>query len=302
MHGCSGVFRRDENVCLARFFANQKSVSRLVNVELASDQIGCRRQNVAIFPDPRDLARALEIAQHLAQTHAHAALPAERFRQFALVQRTIIGRPKKREYLFLNLTSVLSHHSETILSSYARCNAISIRGRIVQKAIIAGALAITMAAIVSFASGEAKMKITSSAFQEGGNIPSRFTCDGGDTSPPLQITEVPSGAKSLALVVDDPDAPSGLFTHWMVWNISPQNNTIAEGSTPKGVHGTNDFGKSGYGGPCPPSGTHRYYFKIFALDRELELPAGTKRSQLDAAMKGHVVAQGELMGRYSRKK
>ncbi len=105
------------------------------------------------------------------------------------------------------------------------------------KVIVAGALAIALA-IVSFASGEAKMKITSSAFQEGGNIPSKFTCDGGDISPPLQITEVPAGAKSLALVVDDPDAPSGLFTHWMVWNISPQNNTIAEGSTPKGVHGT----------------------------------------------------------------
>jgi hypothetical protein len=169
------------------------------------------------------------------------------------------------------------------------------------KVIGAGALAIALA-IVLFASGEAKMKITSSAFQEGGNIPSKFTCDGGDTSPPLQIAEVPSGAKSLALVVDDPDAPSGLFTHWMVWNIPAQANTIAQGSAPKGVHGTNDFGKSGYGGPCPPSGMHRYYFKIFALDRELDLPPGTKRSQLDAAMKGHVVAQGELMGRYSRKK
>jgi Raf kinase inhibitor-like YbhB/YbcL family protein len=169
------------------------------------------------------------------------------------------------------------------------------------KVIVAAALAIALA-IVSFASGEAKMKITTSAFQEGGNIPSKFTCDGGDTSPPLQIAEVPSSAKSLALVVDDPDAPSGLFTHWMVWNISPQNNTIAEGSAPKGVHGTNDFGKSGYGGPCPPSGTHRYYFKIFALDRELELPAGTKRSQLDAAMKGLVIALGELMASYSRKK
>ena len=171
-----------------------------------------------------------------------------------------------------------------------------------QKAIIAGALASTMAAIVSFASGEAKMKITSSAFQEGGNIPSKFTCDGGDSSPPLQIAEIPSGAKSLALVVDDPDAPSGLFTHWIVWNISPQTNAIAEGSALKGVQGTNDFGKSDYGGPCPPSGTHRYYFKIFALDRELDVPAGTKRSQLDAAMKGHVVAQGELMGRYSKRK
>ena len=109
------------------------------------------------------------------------------------------------------------------------------------KVIVAGALAISLG-IVSFAAGGAKMKITSSAFQESGNIPSKFTCDGGDTGPPLQIAEVPAGAKSLALIVDDPDAPSGLFTHWMVWNISPQTNTIAEGSTPKGVHGTNDFG------------------------------------------------------------
>ena len=170
------------------------------------------------------------------------------------------------------------------------------------KAINAGALAIALVALASLAAGGAKMKITSSAFQEGGNIPSKFTCDGGDRSPPLQIAEIPSSAKSLALIVDDPDAPSGLFTHWIVWNISPQTNAIAEGSAPKGVQGTSDFGKSGYGGPCPPSGTHRYYFKIFALDRELELPAGTKRSQLDAAMKGHVIAQGELMARYSRKK
>ena len=146
------------------------------------------------------------------------------------------------------------------------------------------------------------MKITSSAFQEGGNIPSKFTCDGGNASPPLQITGVPPEAKTLVLIADDPDAPGGLFTHWLVWNIPPQTNLVAEGSAPKGVHGTNDFGKSEYGVPCPPSGTHRYYFKVFALDRELTLPAGAKRSQLDGAMKGHVIAQGELMGRYSRKK
>ncbi|PYK12407.1 MAG: YbhB/YbcL family Raf kinase inhibitor-like protein [Verrucomicrobia bacterium] len=169
------------------------------------------------------------------------------------------------------------------------------------KVIVAGALALALA-IVSFASGGAKMKITSSAFQQGGNIPPKFTCDGGDTSPPLQIAEVPSGAKSLALVVDDPDAPSGLFTHWMVWNISPQTNAISEGSAPKGVQGKNDFGKTAYGGPCPPSGTHRYYFRLFALDRELDLPAGTKRVQLDAAMKGHLIGQAELMGRYSKRK
>ena len=171
-----------------------------------------------------------------------------------------------------------------------------------QKAIIAGALAIVLLAVASFAAGGARMKITSSAFQEGAGIPSKFSCDGANTSPPLQIADVPSGAKSLVLIVDDPDAPSGLFTHWVVWNISPQTNGIAEGSGLKGVQGKNDFGKSGYGGPCPPSGTHRYYFKIFALDRELDLPPGARRSQLDAAMKGHVVAQGELIGRYSRKK
>jgi Raf kinase inhibitor-like YbhB/YbcL family protein len=171
-----------------------------------------------------------------------------------------------------------------------------------QKAIIAGASAILVAAVASFAAGGAKMKITSSAFQQGGNITSKFTCDGANTSPPLQISDIPSEAKSLVLIVDDPDAPNGLFTHWAVWNISPQTSAFAEGSTPKGAQGTNDFGKSGYGGPCPPSGTHRYYFKIFALDRELDLPSGAKRSQLDTAMKGHVIAQGELMGRYSRKK
>jgi Raf kinase inhibitor-like YbhB/YbcL family protein len=171
-----------------------------------------------------------------------------------------------------------------------------------QKAIIAGALAIALVALASFAAGGARMKITSSAFQEGGNIPPKFTCDGGDSSPPLRIAEIPSGAKTLALVVDDPDAPSGLFTHWIVWNISPRTNAIAERSAPQGVQGTNDFGRSGYGGPCPPSGTHRYYFKIFALDRELSLASGTKRNQLDAAMKGHVVAQGQLMGRYAKQK
>jgi Raf kinase inhibitor-like YbhB/YbcL family protein len=170
-----------------------------------------------------------------------------------------------------------------------------------RKAIIAGASAILLAAIASFAAGGAKMKITS-AFQQGANIPSKFSCDGPNTNPPLQISDVPPEAKSLVLIVDDPDAPSGLFTHWAVWNISPQTSAIAEGSTPKGVQGTNDFGRSGYGGPCPPSGTHRYYFKIFALDRELDLAFGAKRSQLDAAMKDHVIAQGELMGRYSRKK
>ena len=171
-----------------------------------------------------------------------------------------------------------------------------------RKPITTAAIAILLPTIVSFATGGAKMKITSSAFNDGGNIPSKFTCDGSNTSPPLQLTSLPPGVKSLVLIADDPDAPGGLFTHWLVWNIAPQPNSIAEGTAPKGVHGTNDFGKSGYGGPCPPSGTHRYSFKIFALDGELDLRSGAKRSQVDAAIKGHVVAQGELVGRYSRKK
>jgi Raf kinase inhibitor-like YbhB/YbcL family protein len=170
-----------------------------------------------------------------------------------------------------------------------------------RKLIVSGAALVLLAAIASFAAERARMKITSSAFQEGGNIPKKFTCDGSNTSPPLQITGVPSEARSLVLIVDDPDAPSGLFTHWLIWNIPPQISSISEGSAPKGVHGTNDFGKSDYKGPCPPPGTHRYSFKVFALDRELELRGGAKRSQVDAAMKGHVIAQGELMGRYARK-
>src|SRR5438046_6481404 len=126
------------------------------------------------------------------------------------------------------------------------------------------------------------MKITSSAFHEGGDIPSKFTCDASDTSPPLQITGIPSEAKSLVLIADDPDAPGGLFTHWLVWNIPPHTSSIAEGSAPKGVQGANDFGKSGYRGQCHPPGRHRYSFKIFVVDRVLYLWFGTTLSRVDA--------------------
>lgn len=171
-----------------------------------------------------------------------------------------------------------------------------------QKSIITAAVAMLFLAMASFAAGGGRMTITSPAFQQGGDIPLKFTCDGRNTSPPLQITGVPSEAKTLVVIADDPDAPGGLFTHWLVWNIPPQTNSIPEGIAPKGVHGANDFGKSGYGAPCPPSGAHRYYFRVFALDRELDLQSGAKRSRVNAAMKGHVIAQGELMGRYARKK
>jgi Raf kinase inhibitor-like YbhB/YbcL family protein len=148
-----------------------------------------------------------------------------------------------------------------------------------------------------------KMKITSTAFPESGNIPSQFTCDGADRHPTLHFAEVSPGAKSLVLIVDDPDAPSGLFTHWLVWNIDPKLMDVSERNFPGGaVEGTNDFGKTGYGGPCPPSGTHRYFFKIFALDRMLDLRSDAKRAELDRAMEGHIIAQGQLMGRYTRQK
>jgi len=171
-----------------------------------------------------------------------------------------------------------------------------------RKSLTGAAVAMLLAAIASYAAGAPTMKITSPGFKEGGDIPSKFTCDGSDTSPPLHITGVPPGAKSLVLIADDPDAPGGLFTHWLIWNIPPQTSSIPEGGATNGTQGTNDFGKSAYGGPCPPPGTHRYSFKIFALDRELDLRPGAKRSQVDAAMKGHVIAQGELVGRYARKK
>jgi Raf kinase inhibitor-like YbhB/YbcL family protein len=164
------------------------------------------------------------------------------------------------------------------------------------------AIAAAASVLSSLAAGGGKMKISSSAFKNGANIPSQFTCDGSDKNPTLQIEGIPAGAKTLALIVDDPDAPSGLFTHWLVWNIPPQTSSVAEGVPPKGVQGTNDFGKSAYGGPCPPSGTHRYFFKIFALDREVDLPAAAKRKDVDAKISGHVIAQGELMGRYSKEK
>jgi Raf kinase inhibitor-like YbhB/YbcL family protein len=170
------------------------------------------------------------------------------------------------------------------------------------KRIIIVGCAIAAASLVALAAGGAKMKIDSPAFQEGGTIPEKFSKNGQNVNPALRIEGVPAEAKSLVLIVDDPDAPVGLFTHWLVWNIDPKTTEIAESSVPKGgVQGTNDFPGPGYDGPHPPSGTHRYYFKIFALDRTLDLKGGAKRRELDAAMHGHVIAQGELMGRYSKK-
>ncbi|OGG09802.1 hypothetical protein A2781_05075 [Candidatus Gottesmanbacteria bacterium RIFCSPHIGHO2_01_FULL_42_27] len=145
------------------------------------------------------------------------------------------------------------------------------------------------------------MKITSSAFSHNQNIPSKYTCDGGNISPPLSIGEVPATAKSLVLIVDDPDAPGGDFSHWLVWNIDLQIEEIGEGGVLAGsVSGTNDFGKTGYGGPCPPGGTHRYFFKIYALDTTLDIPAKSEKQELLNAISPHILDQGELIGLYGR--
>ena len=143
------------------------------------------------------------------------------------------------------------------------------------------------------------LTITSPAFANGEIIPQKYTCQGDDINPPLRWSNIPAGTKSLVLIVDDPDAPMGTWTHWLVWNINPHIQTIHENEVPAGaILGTNDFQKQAYGGPCPPSGTHRYFFRLYALDIQLNLPAGATRSELETAMKDHLITQGELMGRY----
>jgi len=147
------------------------------------------------------------------------------------------------------------------------------------------------------------MEIKSPEFNNEGPIPPKYTCDSDNISPPLEISGTPNEAKSLVLIVDDPDASSGTWMHWSVWNIDPQTESIAEGKLPNAaVEGATSFGEIGYGGPCPPSGEHHYVFKIFALDKGIWLESGASRSELEKEMEGHVIAKGELIGLYSREK
>ena len=147
-----------------------------------------------------------------------------------------------------------------------------------------------------------ELKISSPAFENNGSIPKTYTCDGTDVSPPLKIENVPPEAKSLALIVDDPDAPMGTWVHWVLWNIPPATKEIKEGSIPQGaLQGMNDFRKQNYGGPCPPSGTHRYFFKLYALDTLLNLSPRSAKADLEKAMKGHILSQGEIIGLYKRR-
>lgn len=147
------------------------------------------------------------------------------------------------------------------------------------------------------------MKIQSTFFQNNGTLDSAFTCDGENINPPLQISEVPQNTKSLTLIVDDPDAPSGDWVHWLVWNIDPQTQEISQNSVPVGaVQGQTDFGQNKWSGPCPPSGSHHYHFKLYALDTMLQIPETFKKAELLEAIKTHVIAQTELIGMYQRKK
>jgi Raf kinase inhibitor-like YbhB/YbcL family protein len=145
-------------------------------------------------------------------------------------------------------------------------------------------------------------ELTSSAFSGGQRIPSKYTCDGEDISPPLQWSEPPAGTQSLVLIMDDPDAPAGTWDHWLLFNLPAGSRSLAErAGTPAGsVAGENSWGRTGYGGPCPPRGTHRYFFKLYALDTTLPLPTGTNKSQLLRAIADHILAQTELVGTYSR--
>lgn len=142
------------------------------------------------------------------------------------------------------------------------------------------------------------IEVASKAFAMNGSIPVKYTCEGDDVNPPLDIGNIPAQAKSLALIVEDPDAPRGSWLHWLVWNI-PVTHHIKDDDVP-GDEGVNDFGKQGYGGPCPPSGTHRYVFKVYALDSVLELGEGAGRRELQDAMADHVLAYGEITGVYRK--
>lgn len=149
---------------------------------------------------------------------------------------------------------------------------------------------------------EGNMKLTT-VFADGEKIPSKYTCDGEDLAPELTIAEVPNGAKSLVLIVDDPDAPMGTWVHWLLYNIPTGTTKINAKNLPAEVKsGITDFGRIGWGGPCPPSGTHRYFFKLYAIDKVLDLPQGATKAQLESAIKDHIIEEDQIIGLYQRSK
>lgn len=211
------------------------------------------------------------------------------------------------------------------LAQQHHCGSRPLKIRVTMKCTVVALLLAPLALKISLASGAASvstavspalalqkgnamsLSISSPSFSSGGEIPKKFTCDGPDVSPQLVWTEPPSGTKSFALLVDDPDAPVGTWNHWTIWNVPASARGLGEGvkketTLPDGSEqGKNDFRKTGYNGPCPPPGKpHRYYFKLFALDTKLDLKLGASKHELEAAMKGHILAQAEWLGRYGR--
>jgi Raf kinase inhibitor-like YbhB/YbcL family protein len=140
--------------------------------------------------------------------------------------------------------------------------------------------------------------VKSNAFDKNMKIPEKYTCDGEDVNPPLTIQGTQKEAKTFVLIMDDPDAPRGTFDHWVVWNIPASTVKIDENAVLLGIEGKNSAGKTGYYGPCPPSGMHRYFFKVYALDAKLDLPADSRKTDVEREMKGHILANGELVGLY----
>ena len=145
------------------------------------------------------------------------------------------------------------------------------------------------------------MKLNSSAFEDNQSIPAKYTCDGEDISPPFDISEVPTETKSLVLIIDDPDAPMGTWDHWIIWNVDSSVSQIKENEVPSGaVEGLNSFKKQSYGGPCPPSGIHHYHFKLYALNKKLELDSSSRKKEVEKEMAGFILDQAELIGLYQR--
>ena len=146
------------------------------------------------------------------------------------------------------------------------------------------------------------MEISSAAFEKNSLIPSKYTCEGQERNPPLEFKDVPEDTKSLVLIVDDPDAPMKTWVHWTIWNIDAKTTQILQNSCPKGaVEGITSFGRTGYGGPCPPSGTHRYFFKLFALDKMLDLSPNSYVRDIESVIEGHIIQKAELIGLYKKK-
>ena len=176
----------------------------------------------------------------------------------------------------------------------------------INKQIITVTMTIIFITIISIGcieqkqTGTGNMKLSSPAFENGEAIPVEYTCDGKNISPPLIISGVPENTKSLALIMEDPDAPLITFVHWLVWNIPPDTKEISKGENISYPQGKNGFGKQRYGGPCPPFGTHRYFFKLYALDTVLDLKEGAKKKDLLKAMSGHIIEETELIGVYGR--